>query len=77
MFGISPLVLNHLRETVKPGTRVKLITIMENDPRPVPVGTCGTVSHIDDTGTVFVSWDTGSSLGLVYGEDKYEIISEE
>jgi len=24
---------------------------------------------VDDTGTVFVKWDSGSSLGVVYGED--------
>ena len=32
-------------------------------------GDQGTVNHVDDTGTVFVNWDCGSGLGMVYGED--------
>ena len=30
----------------------------------------GTVRSVDDTGTVFVSWDNGSGLGVVYGVDR-------
>jgi hypothetical protein len=41
-----------------------------NDPysklRP---GDQGSVDFMDDTGTIFCSWDFGSSLGIVYGED--------
>ena len=29
----------------------------------------GTVFHVDDTGTVHVKWDCGSTLGMVYGVD--------
>ena len=32
-------------------------------------GDRGTVSMVDDTGTIFVNWDCGSGLGVVYGED--------
>jgi len=32
-------------------------------------GDQGTVSFVDDIGTVFVDWDCGSSLGVVYGVD--------
>jgi hypothetical protein len=42
-----------------------------NDPyRDMPPGLKGTVKSVDDTGTVFVSWENGSGLGVVYGEDK-------
>lgn len=37
-------------------------------------GDRGTVSHVDDTGTVFVDWDCGSGLGVVYGEDRIRIL---
>jgi Domain of unknown function (DUF4314) len=34
----------------------------------------GTVTLVDDTGTVHVRWDNGSTLGLVPGEDRWEEI---
>lgn len=33
-------------------------------------GEQGTVNLVDDTGTVFVDWDCGSHLGVVYGIDR-------
>jgi hypothetical protein len=33
-------------------------------------GARGTVSFVDSTGTIFVDWDCGSSLGIVYGVDQ-------
>ena len=32
-------------------------------------GEKGTVDSVDDTGTIFVNWDKGSTLGVVYGVD--------
>jgi len=32
-------------------------------------GCKGTVTSVDDIGTIHVAWDCGSSLGVVYGED--------
>lgn len=34
----------------------------------------GTVTFVDDTGTVHVKWDTGSHLGLVPGEDRWDLL---
>lgn len=40
-----------------------------------PEGSCGTVSFVDDIGTVHIKWDTGSILGLMVDVDKfYQII---
>ena len=55
------------------GQRVRLIR-MGDDPDRVPDGTLGTVTFVDGIGTVFVDWDNGRKLGLVSGEDTYEII---
>ena len=58
-----------IRERYPKGTRVELVSM--NDPyntKLVP-GSQGTVDAVDDTGTIFVSWDCGSSLGVVYGVD--------
>ena len=41
-----------------------------------PKGTLGTVRGVDDAGSIMVSWDTGSSLSVVYGEDIIEKVTE-
>jgi hypothetical protein len=35
----------------------------------------GTIAFVDDWGTLHVSWDSGSRLGLVPGEDAWELLS--
>jgi hypothetical protein len=37
-------------------------------------GTLGKVFHIDDTGTIHINWNNGSTLGIVFGVDKIERI---
>ena len=54
------------------GTRVRLVSM--NDVQAPPAGTEGTVQYVDDAGTVHVHWDTGGSLGLVPGEDEWELV---
>ena len=41
-----------------------------------PKGTLGTVRGVDDAGSIMASWDTGSSLSVVYGEDIVEKVTE-
>lgn len=62
--------VQHLREQYPKGTRVELISM--NDPynRKLKPGDQGTVPFVDDMGTIFVNWDCGSGLGIVYGEDQ-------
>lgn len=47
---------------------------MDDTYRPVPEGTLGTVEHVDDAGTIHMSWDNGQGLGLVDGEDDFTVI---
>ena len=49
------------------GTRVELIKM--DDVQAPPLGTQGTVTGVDDIGTIMVDWDNGSKLGVVLGED--------
>lgn len=35
----------------------------------------GTISFVDDLGTLHVRWDSGSTLGLIPGEDRYTILT--
>ncbi len=37
-------------------------------------GDLGTAEFEDDTGTLFVRWDSGSGLGLVPNEDRWELV---
>ena len=72
MFNISEKTLDKLRTQYPKGTRVKLIKM--DDYQAPPKGTQGTVLGVDDAGNIMVSWDTGSSLSVVYGEDIVEMI---
>ena len=62
-------VVQHIRETYPVGCRVELIGMGPDPYSKLERGSQGTVNHVDDTGTVFVSWDCGSGLGMAYGED--------
>lgn len=64
---ISQERVNSLREIYPRGTRVKLIQM--EDVQAPPIGTIGTVFWVDDTGSILVDWDNGSSLSIVYGVD--------
>ena len=68
MRGMTQEILASLREQFPQGTRVELLRM--DDPQAPPIGTCGTVIGVDDTGSVMVRWDNGSGLHVVYGEDE-------
>lgn len=65
--SVTDAILLDLRNRYKEGTRVELIKM--DDKQAPPLKTHGTVRHVDDIGTIHVSWDSGSSLGVVFGED--------
>lgn len=68
-------VVEKLKQEYPVGTRIKLVKMF--DDKAPAVGTCGTVYHVDDTGTIFAKWDTGSRLGIIFGVDKCEKVKEE
>ena len=59
-----------------PGTRVMLLH-MGDDPNPVSDHTRGTVTAVDDIGTVHCFFDNGRSLGLAAGEDQFRKLTAE
>lgn len=65
--------IERLKKLYPVGTKVKLIEMA--DVQAPPEGTIGEVDYIDDIGTIHVKWSNGSSLGLIIGEDKFEIIN--
>lgn len=56
-----------MKKAYPEGTIVELVSM--DDRWAPPIGTKGTVRGVDDTGSIMVSWDNGSSLNVVYGED--------
>ena len=66
--------VEHIRQEYPVGCRVELLRM--DDPQAPPIGTCGTVIGVDDTGSVMVRWDNGSGLHVVYGEDECRKVVE-
>lgn len=69
MFGISEKALELLRKEYPVGCRVELVRMNDQYQKKPAPGDRGTVKSVDDIGTIHVSWDCGSSLGVAYGED--------
>ena len=67
--------LEALRSRYPAGTRVELLQM--DDVQAPPIGTKGTVTGVDDTASVMVAWDNGSSLHVIYGEDVVRRIKED
>ena len=63
-----------VRKEYPVGTRVELVQM--DDFKAPPIGTKGTVRGVDDTASIMVSWDNGSRLNVVYGEDSCRKIEE-
>jgi len=60
-------VVERIRKQYPVGCRVELLRM--DDVQAPPIGTKGTVIGVDDTASILVSWDNGSSLNVVFGED--------
>jgi hypothetical protein len=63
------------QQDARVGRRVRLIRCTDEHTRLQP-GALGTVSFVDSLGTLHVRWDDGHSLGLVPGEDRWELLPE-
>lgn len=70
---ISNNIINKLKIKYPIGTRIKLIKM--DDIGAPPIGSYGTVVGIDDLGSILVNWDNGSTLNVIFNEDKVEIIA--
>lgn len=65
--------LVYLRKKYKAGTKVRLISM--DDAQAPKAGTIGTVTDVDDIGSIHVHWENGSSLALIPEVDKFEKLS--
>lgn len=67
--------LEALRERYPQGCRVELIK-MDDPYREMPPGLKGVVTGVDDSGSIHIQWQNGSSLAVVYGEDRCRKIED-
>jgi len=63
----------NLKKDVIIGKRVKLVSTEDVYTNLKP-GDMGTITHVDDAGTIFANWDNGSGLGLIPGIDFFEVL---
>lgn len=61
--------LEALRKKYPEGCRVELVR-MDDPYREMPPGLKGVVTGVDDSGSVHVDWQNGSSLAVIFGEDE-------
>lgn len=62
-----------MEKTLLIGRRIR-INYME-DLVPVPEGTEGTITGIDDMGHIQVKWDNGSTLSVIDEIDNFDILN--
>ncbi len=67
-------IVERIRKQYPVGCRVELVRM--DDIQAPPMGTKGIVIGVDDTGSIMVRWENGSSLNVVYGEDLCRRIEE-
>lgn len=66
-------LVDYYKNSYPPGTRI-MLDEMNDDPRPVPPGTTGTVKFVDDAGTLHTDFDNGRRLGICPEVDKFHKI---
>ena len=71
----SKETVERLRRQYPEGTRVMLMG-MDDPYSTLKPGDRGSVISVDDIGTLHVRWDSGSGLGLVYGEDSFRKLTQ-
>lgn len=64
----SKEIVEQVRRQYPVGTRVELVEM--DDVQAPPIGTQGTVTGVDDTGSLLVDWDNGSGLNVINGVDR-------
>ena len=67
--------IEYIQKKYTVGTKVKLIK-MYDFYSDIAEGEEGVITAVDDLGTIHVNWSNGSTLGLVFGIDEFEIIEE-
>lgn len=73
--NISREEVERIKANYPVGTRV-VMNYCADIYSPIKRGVKGTVTVVDDIGTIHVYWDNGRKLGVILGEDSISIIKE-
>lgn len=74
MAFLNDALLASIKKEYPIGTRVELVKM--DDMCAPSIGTKGTITGVDDTGSLIMRWDNGSGLNVIYGIDKVKVIKE-
>ena len=67
--------VEEIKKNYKRGMRLRMTKDMiDRYNQGLPKGSCGTVTGVDDAGTIHMKWDSGSSLGIAPDVDQFEVI---
>lgn len=72
----SKKYLKNLRKKYPAGTKIQLISMCD-EKYPIPMGTIGEVTHIDDMGSIHMKWQNGSSLAIIPEVDSFKVLGAE
>ena len=67
--------VHFMRTQFPPGSRVLLLS--NDQPKPVPDGSMGTLTEVDSAGRFLVNWDTGKRTALNLEDDHFRIFQPE
>ena len=67
--------IERLRQKYPAGTMIRL-NHMEDPFAPVPPGTFGEVTMVDDGGNIHMRWQNGRSLSLIEEADDFTVIAK-
>ena len=67
--------VHFMRTQFPPGSRVLLLS--NDQPKPVPDGTMGTLTEVDSAGRFLVNWDTGKRTALNLEDDHFRIFQSD
>ncbi|MFI3327355.1 MAG: DUF4314 domain-containing protein [Clostridia bacterium] len=66
--------VDRIKEQFPVGTVVELKE-MQDPYNPVPSGTRGVITGVDDGGSLLMKWSNGRTLSLIVGEDDFDVIT--
>ena len=72
---MNEAAVKRLRERYT-GKTIELTAPMD-DPHPIPVGSRGKCTAVDDMGQLCMAWYCGRSLSLIPGVDSFRIVEDE
>lgn len=75
---MSPIInkATYYRMRYPHGTKLRLTESIEDKFTPKEAGDIFTVDFIDDAGQIHGSWESGGSIAVIIGKDKFEVITE-